>query len=347
MQQKMLVTSVTVFFLLTTHQLVRGISFDTFQAPPDEEFERAVLSNQNVFLVSETYHLYRLSPSLEEIRREVVSQSIRLFLAAANNTDSDERLLICGVDCIVIDSDYRIHWPSENAIFDVPRVLDMSMIGIDVDYTGTFQRSGPGRYELTYAQSGGEIDNSAVASRIVRGTLFRAAREDPEGKPDRFEIYANQFEIDPSQERQFIYTFTRNGFTYFISVLLFRDGSIQARVSRVCDSDLGPGDGVEGNFTSYIELVLQCEDNTGAPTAATFIATPNAFEADTLVLSVGITRLSEVRNRLCAYDVSAIDRMMEEKINECANGVGMAGLKRNSDNRTQCTTHQVGKLIIR
>ena len=348
MQGTMLCPSFTVFLLLTADTLVRGISLDSFRAPFDEEgeFQSAVITDGDVVFVASEQSLYRLSPSLEVQIRDR-SLPFRFMLSAPPGEDF---LLVCGPDCFVIDSNYRIEWPSLDAIndADVPRVLDASTDGRDVGFTGTFRRgSGPGRYDLTYAQDGGERDNSAVASRIVRCTLFRAARENPEERPDRFEIYASQVEKDPKQERQFIHTFTRNGFTYFVSILFLPSG-FQARVIRLCDSDLGPGNGQEGDFTSYIELVLQCGDNTGEPTAATYIPSPNAFEADTLVLSVGIMRLSEVRNLLCAFDVSLIDQMMTEKIEECANGVGMTGLRRDNGpngTREQCTHRQVRKSI--
>ena len=343
MQRTMLCSSFTVFLLLTADTLVRGVSLDSFSAPFDEEgeFQSAAITDRHVFVASEQ-SLYRLSPSLEvEIRERILP--FRFMLLAPPGEDF---LLMCGrPDCFVMDSDYRLEWPSLDAIndLDVPRVLDASTDRLG--FTGTFRRgSGPGRYDLTYAQDGGDRENNAVASRIVRGTLFRAARENPEERPDRFEIYASQVEKDPKQERQFIHTFTRNGFTYFVSVLFLPSG-FQTRVIRLCDSDLGPGNGLEGDFTSYIELVLQCGDNTGEPTAATYIPSPNAFEADTLVLSVGIMRLSEVRNRLCAFDVSLIDQMMTEKIEECANRVGMTGLRRDNGTREQCTPLQVRKSI--
>lgn len=340
----MLFLALTVFLLAVADQLARGISLDTYPVPAEEdgEFQRAAITDQQVVLISEQY-LYFLSPSLALQRRERVSGTpIRLLFAASNSPPGDERLLLCDLDCFVIDSDYLIEWPSPNGVNDVPRVLDVSTDGQDVRiFTGTFQRgSGPGRYDLTYAQNGGERDDNAVASRMVRGTLIRAARENPEERPDRFEISASQVETNPSQERVFIHSFTRNGFTYFVSILLFQSG-FQTTVSRLCDSDMGRENGAEGDFTSYIELVLQCGDNTGEPSAATFIPSPNAFDADTLVLSVGITRLSEVRNRLCAFNVSLIDQMMAEKIDQCANGVGMMGLKRNSVSRKECRTHRV------
>ena len=48
---------------------------------------------------------------------------------------------------------------------------------------------------------------------------------------------------------------------------------LNARVSRVCDSDVGSDNSF--NFSSYIELNLLCGDTNGDPTSATFVPLPN------------------------------------------------------------------------
>ena len=337
---------VAAFFLLSTVR-VRGVDLDVFQVPDaGEMFSSAVVSGQHIFVATQHY-LYRLSSNLTEEERRLFTPFTRLLLVSNNSPSGNDLLLICGQFCSVVRADdiYNQVWPSHFINTAVPRVLNESTEGRQRGFTGDFRLGdGPGRFELTYAHSdfvsGLRSSDAPVASRIVRGTLFRAALENAAEMPDKYEVAASQIELDPLQEREFIQTFTRNGFTYFVSVMSFASGP-QARIARVCNSDKGLGNGTDGDFTSYIELALRCGDATGEPSAATFVPTPNAFLTDTLVLSVGITRLSEVRNRLCAYDVTLIDQMMSEKITECANGVGMSGLKRNIATRMPCVEQQV------
>ena len=89
-----------------------------------------------------------------------------------------------------------------------------------------------------------------------------------------------------------------------------------------------------GEFDSYVEITLECVSSDGMGTAATFVPTPNNFGFDALVVSVEITRLSEVRNRLCAFNVSRIDEIMAQRVQDCARGIGNKGLEREA--QTSC-----------
>ena len=337
---------VFAFFLLSTVR-VRGVDLDVFPVPDaGDTFSDAVVSGQQVFAATQHY-LYRLSSNLTEQERRLFTPFTRLLLVSNNSPSGNDLLLICGQSCFVvhIDDINNQVWPSRFVNEAAPRVFDASTGGRQRGFTGDFRLGdGPGRFELTYAHSDFVSDSrravTPIASKIVRGTIFREAMENSTEIPDRYEVAASQIELDPLQEREFIHTFARNGFTYFVSVMSFASGP-QARVARVCNSDKGPGNGTDGDFTSYIELALQCRDASGEPSAAAFVPTPNAFGTDTLVLYIGITRLSEVRNRLCAYNVTLIDQMMSEKITECANGVGISGLKRNMATRMPCVEQQV------
>lgn len=331
---------VVAFWLSAACYIVDGITVDIFPIPNDangEEFQELAVSGQHVFAATERT-LYQLSADLTEIERKNVLPFTRLLLASNNSAQDDEVLLICGRNCGIVGTNSIRNgiWPV-NRDDGVPEVLDESSDGRGVEITGIMRRGdGPGRFGLTYAQNS-FIDTTVmgndeqVASRIIRGIFRRAAREDPIGRSDSFETVASQIEQNPAQDREFIYAFSRNGFEYFVSVMSF-ESSVETRIARVCDSDEGEG----GNFTSYIELALQCSNSNSQPTAATFIPAPNAFDGDTLVVSVSVQRLSEIRNNVCAFDVSVIDEMMADKINECANGIGMLGLVRDTASRTQC-----------
>lgn len=297
---------------------------DLFAIPdPGEEFSALTVNGDQVFAATEHY-LYRLSANLTELQRKLFIPSTRLLLLS-NTSDS---LLVCGADCVVVSPrNLERLWPSPDSQGEIPEILDPSTNREDVGFEGVLQTGrDPNGYLLTYAQDRlfDEAAGGAAASQIVRGYILGDSAEDPVAMTDTFQVVAVQREKNLSTERRFIHTFSRNRFSYLVSVVSDGD-SVQAKIVRICDSDTGDG----GNFTSYIELGLYCGDSSGQPTSAVYVPSPNAFGYDALVLSVGVERLSEVRNRLCAFRLAEIDRKMNTKIDECAGGVGTKGLRRN------------------
>ena len=308
-----------------------AVHLDSFPVPDlGEEFRTLTASDEHVFAATQHY-LYRLSTSLTELQRNLLTPSTRLLLLS----NASDVLLVCGENCVLVDArNLQLLWPSRQG--DLSAILDPATSGQeDVGFDGILRTSSdPNFPELTYAMdsffdvgSGG-----AVASRIVRGSIVRGPKDDPVNMPDMFLVTAMQTEQNPSTERRFIHAFSRGGFSYFVFIASLPDGvSVQARIARICDSDTGfrtSEDMSEGNFTSYIELGLFCGDSSGQQTSAAYVPNPNAFGYDALVLSVGVERLSEVRNRLCAFRMPLVDQMMKAKIDECAEGVGVKGLER-------------------
>ena len=325
------------------------VNLQSFAIPdPGEEFRAVVVSGSGardqVFAATEHY-LYRLAANLTELQRKLFTPFTRLLVIS----NSSESLLICGAECVVEHTHFfHTVWPSLIPQGEPPTVLDHTSNGKEVGFVGILKemsdRDRP--YELTYAQD--EFFDARVgmagvdmASRIVRGHLVRGGRQ---GMPDRFEVLATQIERNPLQSRRFIHTFSRDTYSYFLSVMSFDGDAVQARIVRICDSDTGFRTGQPGeptNFTSYVELGLYCGDSSGMPTAAAYVPSPNAFGYDALILSIGVERLSEVRNRLCAFSVPLMDGMMDTKIDECAGGVGDIGLKRDPNHLAQCAIVQV------
>ena len=344
---------VTLCLLYTAVQLVHGdpdgseVYLNSFYVDEGEEIRQMAINGADV-LVATDESLYRLSNDLSEEQRKLIVPAMGTRLLLATNSGSGHNVaLICGMACrlVVADDIGRRVWPAVGSS-PSPLVLNASAT---VKFTGLLRKGvRPERYELTYAQNdfidrlrGGE----SVASRIVRGIIIRGRRNMPEGNPDRYEITASQIELDPNQEREFIHAFARGGFAYFISVMSFPSG-LQARVARAYGSGSDDADARNGTFCSYIELALQCGDLNAVPTAATFISAPNAFGADAIVLAASMARLSEVRNRLCAFNLTRIDEMMDEKMLECADGIGMKGLARNAAQQTVCTPLQVYTVTV-
>ena len=309
-------------FVLCVFSSSFAVHLDTFPVmDPGEEFRRLTASSSDdvVFAATE-HHLYRLSANLTELQRNLLTHTTRLLLLS-NTSDA---LLVCGADCVLVSArNLKRFWPSPG---DASIILDPATNG-DVSWDGILRGSNdPSLYELTYTQDSffNAENGEAVASRIVRGGIV--------DMQDTFEVLTEQVEQNPNVERRFLYVFSRGGFSYYVFIASGpNDNSIQARVARICDSDTGfrtSEDLFGGNFTSYIELGLLCGDENEQPTSAAYVPYPNAFGYDALVLSVGVERLSEVRNRLCAFRMPRVDEMMRWKIDECAGGVGVRGLER-------------------
>ena len=346
---RMSVSYVVLFLLCAVARCYASgnVSLDSFPVPDDtQEFKILTVNDLHIFAATEEF-LFRLEPDLKEKERRIFAPSTRLLVAQAPAPAVEGVVLICGTDCYLLNAtDFTTLWSTDSST-QPPGVFDASTEERPITFTGVVHRvensaQGTDRFVLTYTQNDffDRIKRVSVASRIVRGLIIRGGGT--EG-PDRFSTVAGQIEMDPSQGREFILVFTRHGFTYFISVMSFPSG-LEARIARVCNSDMGSENTTE--FTSYIELALHCGDGSGEPTAATFIDAPNAFEADTIVLSVRITRLSEVRNSLCAFNLTRINEVMAQKIDNCANGKGMIGLSRNEESRMPCELLQVSVCVF-
>ena len=330
MEMPGLCAALTLFASLWTVGVTPGhaaTTLDSFSPPTSGQHFRILAVSGSHLLAATELRLFRLTPDLKEEESRLFTTTSRLLVAshpqpstpALSRTFRDS-LLLCGNDCFLLNATQftNIFWSTS-----LLTVVD----GGVTKAIGVLQEMTEAELVLTYAQNdyidgiGGTT--SSVASRIVRGVIIGAGTDSQNG----FSTVASQIEQDPLQGREFLHTFTRNGFTYFVSVMTLSSG-LNARVSRVCDSDMGSNNSF--NFSSYIELELLCGDTNGDPTSATFVPLPNAFEVDTIILSVRRTRLSEIRNRLCAFNLTLIDEMMVQKYDNCASGIGMMGLARDS-----------------
>ena len=338
---RMSVSYVVLFLLCVVARCYASgnVSLDSFPVPDDtQEFKIITVNGPHIFAVTEEF-LFRLEPDLKEKERRIFAHT-RLFVASNTRAPApavEDVVFICGIDCYLLNAtDFTTLWSTDSST-QPSRVFDASTEERFITFTGVVHRvdNSADRFVLTYTQNVffDRLRRVYVASKIVRGLIIRGGGT--EG-PDRFATVASQTEMDPSQGREFIHVFTRHGFTYFISVMSFPSG-LEARIARVCN--MGSENTTE--FTSYIELALHCGDGSGEPTAATFIRAPNAFDADAIVLSVRNTRLSEVRNGLCAFNLTRINELMAKKIGNCANGKGMIGLSRNEESRIHCELLQV------
>ena len=333
MEMPVLCAALTLFACLWTVGVTPGhaaTTLDSYSPTASGQHFRILAVSGSHLLAATELRLFRLTPDLKEEESRLFTSTSRLLVAsnlqpsttALSRTFRDS-LLLCGSDCFLLNATQftNIFWSI--SLLTADTVVD----GGITKAIGVLQEKTEAELVLTYAQNdyidGIGTTTSSVASRIVRGVIIGAGTDSQNG----FSTVASQIEQDPLQGREFLHTFTRNGFTYFVFVMTLASG-LNARVSRVCDSDVGSNNSF--NFSSYIELELLCGDTNGDPTSATFVPLPNAFEVDTIILSVRITRLSEIRNRMCAFNLTLIDKMMVQKYDNCTRGIGMMGLARDS-----------------
>ena len=321
----------------------RAITLRSFAQPTDDEDFRilAVSDSSRAVLAATDTNLYRLSPELEQEEVMSFASNTRLLVVpSSSNGAFAGTVLRCGAACQLLNAtDFAdIKWSTEGLIGTEVLTPDIFSDGVVTQSIGVLEErmeGGTSLPSLTSAQNdyidGIGTSSAAVPSRIARGSLIGV------GQPQEQYNYsqlANQTESDPMQGRQFLHTFSHDGFTYFVSTMSFPDALLlETRVARVCNNDMGSEN---GEFNSYVEITLECVNGDGIGTAATFVPTPNNFGFDAIVLSVEITRLSEVRNRLCAFNVSRINEMMAQRVQDCARGIGSKGLER--DTQTSCQT---------
>ena len=321
----------------------RVITLRSFAQPTDDEDFRilAVSDSSRAVLAATDTNLYRLSPELEQEEVMSFASNTRLLVVpSSSNGAFAGTVLRCGATCQLLNAtDFTdVKWSTEGLIGTEVLTTDIFSDGVVTQSIGVLEErmeGGMSLPSLTSAQNdyidGIGTSSAAVPSRIARGSLIGVGQ--PQEQYDYSQL-ANQTESDPMQGRQFVHTFSHDGFTYFVSTMSFPDALLlETRVARVCNNDMGSEN---GEFNSYVEITLECVNGDGIGTAATFVPTPNNFGFDAIVLSVEITRLSEVRNRLCAFNVSRINEMMAQRVQDCARGIGSKGLER--DTQTSCQT---------
>ncbi|XP_019852453.1 PREDICTED: uncharacterized protein LOC109582239 [Amphimedon queenslandica] len=123
--------------------------------------------------------------------------------------------------------------------------------------------------------------------------------------------------------RNFLANFQQNEFTYYVFVLSSFDYKLQ--IARLCSSDTGIEEDNVLALTTYTEAELQCNEmmNPDSITAATFVQ----YSGESMIM---VSMRSGSTNIICAFNVSEINRRMDDKLFSCKNGQGTLSLKRNS-----------------
>ena len=143
-----------------------------------------------------------------------------------------------------------------------------------------------------------------------------------------FVEYAKQREPNTFVSREFLSVFHFEDYQYFIVSI-----NNEVHVTRLCLSDNGDQPSQLSTFASHFELELECT-NSELATAATFVNSTEPFGVETVLLAFQVINAGTFY--ICAFNLSEINRRMDQKFETCTNGIGMSGFQR--DREVPCPT---------
>ena len=171
------------------------------------------------------------------------------------------------------------------------------------------------------------VAGAFVPSKVTLGSIMQAP-------VSAYSAVAFQAEAKSPSGREFLTSFSYNNYVYFVFQLATASPT-NTRVARVCANDTGNAVGGDSlKRLSYYEVPLTClppglsSSAVSTPTAASFFPSSSAFNYDpTIVVSSVIAGNSS----LCAYSLTTIDNLINQKYSTCVNGNGYIGFLRNQD----------------
>ena len=296
----------SLFFLFYLTLIVKSSSQEVYRFDGQSLRNLLVLNNDAVIVGSNT-HLYKLGSTLiEEISLHL--SEVNQLLLQIDNTNLTEDILSCQESrCLLIGSqtlsNSNVTNPSLTSVL-FPGQEDLSAI-----FTGNL--------EFFVARESGE--SSLTSSSITKFRYSTVSNL-------QLVIVGEQREANSFTNRDFLTNFHYNGFVYYVFIL----SGASIRVGRVCISDPGLEDIGERVLTTYMEAKLEC---LGISNSAKSVATFLEYNGHPIILISGPGIGSNI---ICSFNVTLIDQAMDEKLDNCKNGMGQFNLKRNS--RTSCPT---------
>ena len=267
---------------------------------------RNLLLVDNNVLVGSTSNLFRLDAENLNIQNTINLAGANRLLLPLTNTDVDGDVLSCQEQsCVLFDSNnletkITVNIPSSNVAESlVPGSDDMVGVG-GVNETFFIARDHliePGIEstisKFSYAPSDEELGLSLIGRHIESNRFF---------------------------QRKFLTTFEDGSFVYFVYDLLI-DGNPDLRVVRLCANETG---GANSILTTYTEVTLSCNG----------VSSESEFASATLVtvgnnLMILVTQHFDSTNYICSYNVTDIDQAMDNKLEQCKDGIGNFNLQRN------------------
>ena len=261
-----------------------------------------VLNNDAVIVGSNT-HLYKLGSTLNEEISLQLSEVNRLLLQI-NNTNLPEDILSCQESsCLLVGSQTL-----SNSSVTNPSLTSVLFPGQE-DLSAIFT----GNLEFFVARK--RISSQTISSSITKFSYSTMSNL-------QLNIVGEQREANVFTDRDFLTNFHYNSFVYYVFIL--RGTSIH--VARVCISDPGIEETGERFLTTYTEVQLEC---SGISNSAKSVATFLEYNGDPIILISG-PGLAIGSNIICSFNVTLIDEVMDEKLDNCKNGIGQVNLNRNS-----------------
>ena len=259
----------------------------------------------NSVIVGSSSALYRLTPNLVEVESMMLDSPNRLLVADQTGEERFETAVLacgslsCSLSPITALSD--IAW--EGPVLDPGESNVLAALSLTSD----------GSLSVTY----GTRQSPNRPTTITKGGLLNSYRS----PPYIFSAYAEQREPTTSEMREFLAVFSHQNYHYFVVNVNSR-----VHITRLCQMDNGNQASPFGTFASHFELELRCSNSESAA-AATFVDSTEPFGVETVLLTLQVPSSDTVH--ICAFNLSEINELMDQKFETCINGRGNVGFQRN------------------
>ena len=289
----------TIFFLLLSLIAVYCQQDIYIYTQNEGTLRNLLLVGDQVIAGSDT-KLYRLDAVNLELLETVNITGVNRLLLEINITNHDGDLLACQEEiCIFLKSDnlsseYTVNNPSQQSVL-IPGTEDL--IGLVMDENISIAREN---------LDGEVVQITSSISKLQYSTS---------GSSLQLTLIGKQAESQFFTIRTFLTAFIHNLYVYY----LFNLGdSSPVRIARICAAD----EGNDNSLTTYTEARLECQDLDSPDSSSATIAEQNGHP---------ILLISEVQsdiNYVCSFNITEIDIMMDEKLDNCVNGIGETNLVR-------------------
>ena len=292
----------TVFFLLLSLIVVYCQQDVDIYTQNEGTFRNLLLVRDQVIAGSDT-KLYRLDAGNLELLETVNITGVNRLLLEINITNHDGDLLACQEErCILLKSDnlsseYNVNNPSQQFVL-IPGTEDL--IGLVVMSANLFIA----RENLEGLQITSSISKLGYSTS---------------GSSLQLTLIAKQAESQVFTVRKFLTSFSHNQYVYYLFDLGDSSPVPRLRIARICAADEGNGDSTPA-LTTYTEAQLECQGLISPDSSSAYIAEQNGYP---------ILLISEVQsdiNYVCSFNITEVDIMMDEKLENCVNGVGKFNL---------------------
>ncbi len=268
---------------------------------------RNVIRTGPHLIVGSSNTLYRLNSDTLGIEDSLDTMESRLLVADDGGT-YDGNILSCHTDVCFLAETKNFANRSWSVNADILRNSDETVVAVLAPNMN-------GTTEITF----GEAPSALSARRFMKGRLTNV---DKVNRPPVNSLFTRLADYEGSDNLELFYyltQFTHGNFIYFVTYSGFPNEI--SRVVRLCQNDTGFRSDL---FRSHFEIRLQCGDNTGEVTAATFIESSSVFSEPTILISA----IGSSGMETCAYSLTEINDIMRTSFDNCLAGNGMTGFQR-------------------